>query len=158
MTCPDVLLQTVYGHIAQTRMRDFPLGNPRLSVEAIGFRRWRVGACEAEVADGPLWLGVLLTPWFMNLMLLPAEPGALPAVPAGGDVVLALPGGDLPFMAGSEDGIGDYRLCSLFSPTQQFADQDSARATAQEILRQLFPAAVPGAPDPARRRLFGLAP
>lgn len=156
-THPGAQLETVFRHIALTRMQDIPLLNPALTVEAIGFRRWSVGAASEEVVDGPLWLGVLLTPWFMNLMLLPAVADALPAVPAGGACLLSLPGGNLPFMAGSEDGIGAYRLCSLFSPVQQFADQDSARATALEVLRLLFPAPAADAPDLARRRLFGLS-
>lgn len=157
MTGPEARLEAVFTQIAHTRMRDIPIINPALRVEAIGFRRWCPGAAASEVADGPLWLGVLLTPWFMNLMLLPAGDEALPPVPPGGETLLALPGGDLPFMAGQEDGIGAYRLCSLFSPVLQFTDQDSARATALEVLRLLFPAPEAGAPDLSRRRLFGLA-
>ena len=155
---PGTRLEAVFSHIAATRMNGVPLVNPALAVEAIGFRRWQLGAADAEVADGPLWLGILLTPWFMNLLLLPATADALPAVPPGGSVPVALPGGTLPFLAGSEDGIGAYRMCSLFSPLQQFADQASARATAVEMLRLLFPAPSADAPDLSRRRLFGLSP
>jgi [NiFe] hydrogenase assembly HybE family chaperone len=155
---PGERLQAVFGRIATTRMAGVPLVNPALAVEAIGFRRWQLGAACAEVGDGPLWLGILLTPWFMNLLLLPAAVDALPAVPPGGSVPIALPGGTLPFLAGSEDGIGDYRMCSLFSPLQQFADQDGARATAVEMLRLLFPAPAADTPDLSRRRLFGLSP
>jgi [NiFe] hydrogenase assembly HybE family chaperone len=153
---PGARLEAAFRRVALTRMHDIPILNPALGVEAIGLRRWRPGSVEAETLDGPFWLGILLTPWFMNLLLLPAGAEALPAVPPGGEIILSLPGGDLPFMAGREDGIGEYRLCSLFSPVLQFADQDSARATALEVLRLLFPPPAPGTPDLSRRRLFGL--
>jgi [NiFe] hydrogenase assembly HybE family chaperone len=84
------------------------------------------------------------------------SPDSLPPVPPGGEVVVPLPGDALPFMAGHEAALGDYRLCSLFSPVLQFADQASACNTAEEVLKLLFPAAQPTAPDLSRRRLFGL--
>lgn len=154
---PAATLEAVFGQIAATRMRDLPLSNPALAVETVGFRRWDpAGGREAD--DGRLWLGILITPWCMNLMLLPAEADALPAVPTAGETVLMLPGGALPFMAGSEEGIGEYRMCSLFSPMELFADREGARATAQSVLDELFPVSEPRAPDLSRRRLFGLAP
>ncbi|WP_293762057.1 [NiFe]-hydrogenase assembly chaperone HybE [uncultured Aquitalea sp.] len=153
---PAFELETVFGLIEATRMAGVPLLNPALRVEAIGFRRWSPGAAETDLA-GELWAGVMLTPWFMNLMLLPALPGTLPPVPPGGEIRLALPGGDMPFLAGHEAGLGHYCLCSLFSPVTEFADQDTARETALEILRLMFPPPPPAhAPDLSRRRLFGL--
>lgn len=146
---PAAQLESLFRQIADTRMQGIPILNPALQVQAIGFRQW----------DGPhglLWVGVLLTPWFMNLLLLPAAPDSLPPVPPGGEVVVPLPGDALPFMAGHETALGDYRLCSLFSPVLQFADQASACNTAEEVLKLLFPAAQPTAPDLSRRRLFGL--
>jgi [NiFe] hydrogenase assembly HybE family chaperone len=146
---PSLQLESLFRQIEQTRMQGIPILNPALQVRAIGFRQW----------DGPhglLWVGVLLTPWFMNLLLLPAATDSLPPVAPGGEVVVALPGDALPFLAGHEDALGDYRLCSLFSPVMEFADQASACATAEEVLKLLFPPAQPAAPDLSRRRLFGL--
>lgn len=141
---PALLLETCFQQIAATRMHGVELLNSRLTVEAIGFRRWQ-----------DLWVGVLLTPWFMNLMLLPAEENALPPVEPGGQVELAFPGGAIPFMAAREAQLGDYRWCSLVSPVDAFQDQLSARAVAAECLELLFPP-LPAVPDPSRRRLFGL--
>lgn len=148
-TTPAPQLEALFRDIAASRMQGIPILNPALQVEAIGFQPW-------DGPQGRLWAGVLLTPWFMNLLLLPIDTDSLPPVPPGGEVVVALPGDALPFMAGHEDALGDYRLCSLFSPVLQFADQDSARATALEVLKLLFPPAQPAAPDLSRRRLFGL--
>lgn len=146
---PAPQLEALFRDIAATRMQGIPILNPALQVEAIGFQQW-------DGPQGRLWVGVLLTPWFMNLLLLPAVADSLPAVPPTGETVIALPGDALPFMAGHEAALGDYRLCSLFSPVLQFADQDSARATALEVLKLLFPAPQAAAPDLSRRRLFGL--
>jgi [NiFe] hydrogenase assembly HybE family chaperone len=146
---PGAQLESLFRQIADTRMQGIPILNPALQVQAIGFRQW-------EGPQGLLWAGVLLTPWFMNLMLLPAAADSLPSVPAGGEVVVQLPGDALPFMAGHETALGNYCLCSLFSPVLQFADQPSACSTAAEVLKLLFPPAQPTTPDLSRRRLFGL--
>lgn len=146
---PGPGLEQLFRQIADTRMQGIPILNPALQVQAIGFRQW-------DGPHGQLWVGVLLTPWFMNLLLLPAAADSLPPVPPGGEVVVQLPGDALPFMAGHEAALGDYRLCSLFSPVLQFVDQASACSTAEEVLKLLFPPAQPAAPDMSRRRLFGL--
>jgi len=141
-------IEAAFGAIAQTRMRDMPLNNPRLQVAMVGLRAWQAS-----------WIGVLVTPWSINLLQLPM-PGA-PFPPARADAVIdvALPGAVMPFMPARLDALGEYRMCSLFSPAQQFADQATAIATAQETLRLLFePQGSPssGAQNPSRRRLFGL--
>jgi len=53
-------LVTRYQAIYRERMRDLPIVNSRLAVEAVGFEQW-------EDKD----LGILITPWFMNLVLFP---------------------------------------------------------------------------------------
>ncbi|MEC5206903.1 [NiFe] hydrogenase assembly HybE family chaperone [Vogesella perlucida] len=146
---PGAALEQAYRHIQHTRMQGIPILNPAISVESVGFRRYQ-----------GWWAGVLITPWFINLMLLPAD-APLPDGPAGEEQLVALPEGIMPFLPGSEDSIGPYLMCSLFSPLPQFADQQSARDTASEVLRLLFeipapPAATPAGPDLSRRRLFGL--
>ena len=52
-----------FERIGRESMRGLPFYNESLSVEAIGFDRF---------GDG--WLGVLITPWFMNLMLVSDQP------------------------------------------------------------------------------------
>jgi [NiFe] hydrogenase assembly HybE family chaperone len=142
---PDWLLVEVFQVIADTRMQGLPIVNPRLTVEAVGFRRW-----------GPYWAGVLLTPWFMNFLLL-ADDEPLLALPVGQERLIALPGGNLPFKSAHEPQLGDYYHCSLFSPMADFIDQESARAVAQEMIRLLFLQDAPAAvANPSRRRLLGL--
>lgn len=116
-------LETTFEHIRSTRMADVPILNEVIGVEAVGFR---------EIDDG--LLGVLVTPWFMNLMLLPPEPSAWAGQRPGEKTIHALPAGSYEFIAGIEDGVGDYRMCSLFSPMFEFADHAAAVETAAAVM------------------------
>lgn len=139
---PSARLREVFSRIQVERMADVPLLNPALTVETVGFRLWQDS-----------WLGVLITPWSMNLLALA---GVTPFAPLGAHAVdsLTLPDGAVDFHGAFEPALGHYRQASLFSPMWQFANQDAARATAEEVMNLLFPAAP--APDLSRRRLFGL--
>lgn len=104
-------------------MADMPLLHDALTVEAVGFRR-----------SGAARVGVLITPWSMNLLRLPDEGAIAP----GGTEPRDLPRGPVDFVGAWEEGIGAYETCSLFSPMFQFTDQDAARAVAFEILSLLL--------------------
>ena len=95
-------------------MADLPVYNHRLAVEAIGFQR-----------HGDGWLGIMATPWFMNAVLAPAEPGAWNDIRDGIKVTRALPSGSYEFVAGHIDGIGTILNCSLFSPMFEFEEQEA---------------------------------
>lgn len=146
-------LEALFRAIAATRMQGIALLNPRLAVQAVGFER-------AE--DGSLQ-GILVTPWFMNLVRLPGD-GESAAV-AGAGRVVAIGAERFEFIGAHEPGFGAYEVCSLFSPMAEFEDQEAALATASQvlaILRQPPPrpplAAAPAAPMPSRRALlFGRA-
>ncbi|MDZ7653907.1 MAG: [NiFe]-hydrogenase assembly chaperone HybE [Burkholderiaceae bacterium] len=126
---PSAQLERVFAEIHATRMQGLPFVNPALRVEAVGFRRW----------DGR-WLGVLITPWFMNLMLVPDADAGWHHVRYGDSVSYALPAGVFEFISAREPLLGDYQSCSLFSPVFEFADPDGARATAVAALAALFDA------------------
>lgn len=132
-------LTTVFREIYRERMSDVPILNEALEVEAVGFE-----AIDAGV------LGVLVTPWFMNLMLLPAEKDDFAGQQPGEKTIVPLPAGDYEFIAGSEDGIGDYRMCSLFSPVFEFADHATAVATAEAVMTGVLTAPEPDAPEPVK--------
>jgi [NiFe] hydrogenase assembly HybE family chaperone len=128
---PPERLAAAFRAIHATRMRGLPFVNERLSVEAVGFRRWN-----------GRWLGVLITPWFMNLVLLPLDaPGARwQSLRQGAAAAYEFPAGVFEFIGGHEDAIGEFQSCSLFSPVFEFADQATARATAEAALAALFDA------------------
>ncbi len=170
-----VQLEACFRRIADTRMAGLPFLHPGLVVQAVGF--------EPE-ADAPAVLaGVLVTPWFMNLVRLPTralDGGAGAAsgwLAVGHKAPRRLGALELDFIGGREDGLGVFESASLFSPMQAFADQAAALVAAQAALDHLrqppemaaapatapAPAAavaVPAAPEPPPSRrgfLFGRA-
>jgi [NiFe] hydrogenase assembly HybE family chaperone len=129
---PSAALQAAYDTIRRTRMEGIPILNPAVGVEAVGFRRWR-----------GFWLGVLVTPWCMNLALTEAEPAAWPALRVGEKFTQIFPAGRFEFILGRETLLGTGRrgetlMCSLFSPMFEFANHAGARATALACLDALF--------------------
>jgi len=136
-------LEDAFNTILLERMRNTPLLNPALSVQAIGFGR---------VEDD--WIGVLITPWFMNLVLLPSATGGWCRLPAGTQFKQEFPFGGFMFTVANEARLGVYAQCSLFSPMFQFQDQAAAVAAAQSALNALL--TPPSAPALSRRDLFRL--
>lgn len=136
------MLTSAFRAIGDTRMQGMPFLHPALHVEAVDFE---------AVEDGAF--GVLITPWFMNLMWLPFDEAA--AKPVGATRVRELGGERLEFIGALEASFGAYEMCSLFSPMSAFADQDAARETAGEVLRLLrTPSPAPDVPLAPSRRAF----
>jgi [NiFe] hydrogenase assembly HybE family chaperone len=124
---PAPALEAVFRAIAGNQMRDMPMVNPVLSVEAVGFRPWHEH-----------WLGILITPWFMNLMLMPRQHDKWRAFAERATRHHVFPAGVFEFIGAREAVLGDYQACSLFSPMFEFAEQAGARATAIAALDALF--------------------
>lgn len=125
-------LEAAYRDIARTRMAGLPLLNGALQVQALGF-----APCAGEPG---LSLGVLVTPWCMNVLRLPVLAGdadRLQMLPPGhtgerdlGDDRLRFVGAELPLL-------GRFEQCSLYSPMFEFRDQATAAGTAGEVARLL---------------------
>lgn len=142
---PGPLLEAVYREIYRDRMAGLPIVNPALEVEAYDFARF-----------GGFWLGVLITPWFMNLILLPGE-SPLPQLAEGKSQSWLFPCGSIRFVAGFENGVGPHQVCSLFSPMGVFPDQAQARAAAKAALETLSTASGQAAPEvPAGQEADGV--
>ncbi|MBB5047310.1 [NiFe] hydrogenase assembly HybE family chaperone [Rhodopseudomonas rhenobacensis] len=112
---------------ADRGMRELPIYNTALEVAAVGFR-----AHEGRA------LGVVLTPWFMNLVLAPLDAGEGSDAPPGATVSRSLPAGLFEFTVGALDGFGIIESCSLYSPMFDFADQQSALAAAEAALQAVL--------------------
>ena len=139
---PGPLVEAAFRRIAAERMADMPSLNPALEVEAVDF----------ALHDGH-WLGVLITPWTLSLMLLPAGEEGWVSAPEGRRLMIRYPAGDLPFLGGEEPEIGEYLSCSLLASVTDFPDQGLARMTARACrLALLLPKGTPTLPaSPARR-------
>ncbi len=140
-------LEALFTHVGATRMAGIPILHPGLRVQAVGFER-----------DGDAAVGVLVTPWFMNLVRLPLEPSSSD-LPVGQARERPVGNECFSFIVGHEDGFGSYEACSLFSPMAEFVDHEAAVATARAVLDTLRqpPQVIASPPVAMSRRalLFG---
>ena len=115
-----------YRIIYEERMRGLPLVNTALDVEAIGF-------CDFEEHQ----IGVLITPWFMNLvLLLGSNIGS--KLEQGSKSKLRFPSGPVEFTTAQDEVLGPYLTAVLFRSVAEFPDQYTARVVALEVMRELF--------------------
>lgn len=141
-------LERRYKVIAAERMAGLPIMNSALDVRAAGVRTWQ-----------HQWITALVTPWFLNLVMLPAnppvvrEPGA-GTIKVGAKQIVALPGGSFEFIGSHDEELGAYAMCSLFSPVFEFADQDTAVAAAEAALSAVMEEADPGPHDEDMMRIW----
>jgi [NiFe] hydrogenase assembly HybE family chaperone len=121
-------LETIFSYIEVTRMAGIPVMNSAISVKAVDFQPWN-----------NYQFGILITPWFMNLMLIPDKETEVDiSHKVGSDHQHAFPSGSYNFVAGFEEEIGHYQSCSLFSPMFEFESQEAAEMTATEALKAIM--------------------
>ena len=147
-------LERVFTEIAHTRMQGVPVLNTAVHIQALGFVH--------DPEDTKLLTGILVTPWFMNLLRLPrsASDSATDLLTVGQKTRRTFGNESFEFTGACEIDLGAFEVCSLFSPMFEFANHAAAVDTASEILRLLRsspqPATMAAAPLPSRRGfLFG---
>jgi len=122
-------LVQVFETIDLQRMQDMPLRNGKLSVESVGF----------QVYQDHL-LGVLITPWFMNLVMLPLRDKDRAGLKAGHRTRWRFPGESVEFITSPLPKFGWIHSAALYSSVSGFPDQDAAREVATEALARLLEA------------------
>ncbi len=153
---PAEAVEQAFFRIQRERMADVPLLNPALAVEAIDFQRWQGH-----------WLGMLVTPWCMSLLLLPGGAQTWISTAQNNRRFVKFPAGDFAFLGSVEAELGEFQSCSLISPMDKFPTQSEASMTARAALIGLLTdrkttAPVPGEkkaadrPSLSRRRFFAL--
>ncbi len=120
-----------FNEIWHSTMRDVPIVNKALRVEAIGFKKY----------EGVI-MGVLISPWFMNLILLPDD-SDWSGLTIGDKEVIAFPSGEYEFIHNRREMTGGYKACSLFSPMGDFTSHKDATDVARAVMEAIF--------DPAHR-------
>jgi [NiFe] hydrogenase assembly HybE family chaperone len=142
-------LEQHFCELYERCMKDMPICNAAVSVACVGFRPF-----------GDFSLGIVLTPWFMNLCAAPREGAAKVEQQPGATRTLALPAGNVDFLATDLDGFDRLLFASLFSPMQDFVDHAAALATAQAALAALMqtPAETepPPPPEPPKKQQVAL--
>jgi [NiFe] hydrogenase assembly HybE family chaperone len=134
---PAAWLEAHYRRVLAERMQDLPFIHPDLGVEAVGFARH----------EGD-WLGVVITPWFLNLFLISGGGSLWDDISAGQRRNVALPCGTLQFIADDDPDLGLYQYCPLIAPVTDLPDMATARQTAQDALIAVFTPPPEPAPEP----------
>jgi len=116
-----------FTQIGDEHIRELPIYHRPLEVEAVDFQPWATG-----------WIGVLITPWFMNVMLLPRDKDQWQSLAVGQKQMQQLPSGEQEFVVGGDAELGPYLFRSLASPMLGFSSQIDARQAAQAVLRRLM--------------------
>lgn len=116
-----------FTEVWHAKMRDVPIVNKLLHVQAVGFM---------EYEGRPL--GVLISPWFMNLLQLPTEGEDWSGLIAGEKEIISFPSGDYEFIHNTREQTGGYKACSLFSPMGEFKTQAQAVDVAKAVMVALF--------------------
>lgn len=120
-------LLKAFREIHNTKMADTHFINRSVHVETIGFR-----------ALGKRVIGVLITPWCMNLVVMPAEDEDWSGIQIGEKRMFSFGSGNYEFIFNKRDDVGVYGACSLFSPMDEFSSQLQATDTARSIMVALF--------------------
>ena len=134
---PAPQLLTMYRRLMQVASQFGEHANPALGVDIAGFRRYR--------GD---WVGAIITPWFIRLLILPGGGSLWQALPAGEKLRLEFPAGDLEVIA---DPLPDSKLpaslyCPLTYSVKEIVSQEAAQEIAMAAINTLFS---PPAPLPA---------
>jgi len=117
-------LANAYRRVALS-MKGLPIYNPTIAVEAVGF-----------VNRGGREVGVMITPWFMNVTVLPSSADRDVWV-AGASLRLSFPSGDYDFVVSELPDVGLVASCSLFSLMSDFVDHEAAHLAAEAAARAL---------------------
>ncbi|WP_035346200.1 MULTISPECIES: hydrogenase-2 assembly chaperone [Dickeya] len=144
---PAAWLEAQFSHIARERMHRLPFYREGIPVQACGFTLFE-----------QQWIGCLLTPWTLSLLVLPGPGQQWPHREVSTRLALALPCGSVTFVVSESDGGQQYLSCSLMSPLDPSLDAEHALQLAQQSVRMALALPVRDADAPqdlSRRALFG---
>jgi [NiFe] hydrogenase assembly HybE family chaperone len=140
-------VEKAFRTIHEERMAGLPILNQQLQVQAIGFCQLN-GHCA----------GILITPWFMNLMVLPSEGDSWNDAKPGEKRSFDFPSGPCEMAVVEEKELGRYLSRPLFSPMGSFRNQQQAVLNAESIMQRMMtpiePTTQEAQPEPGRRALL----
>ena len=142
---PATLLVAQYERIAREEMQGLPFYHATMPI---------VAEC---VLYEDQWLGCVLTPWMLSLVVLPGPDQRWPVRSSSDRLALQLPCGNLTFMVGELPETGQLLASSLMSPLDPHLGAEQGRSLVSNTLKMLLslPVQQGGGVDLGRRRLFG---
>lgn len=145
---PQTFLETHFKSVHKDEMDDLKLCNKNVHVEGIGF----------HLHDNH-WIGIMITPWFLNLMIIPQSGQPWPELTEGRgkDIVLEFPCGNLKFAPRIDPVIGSHLCCLLASPLNDYKTHDEVVSIAHQVLADLQRIPMKAVEEPvslSRRSLF----
>ncbi|EPT9750005.1 hydrogenase-2 assembly chaperone [Yersinia enterocolitica] len=143
---PAALLEQVFGQVAADEMRGLPFYRDHIPLRACGFQLFE-----------QQWIGALLTPWMLSLVVLPGPQQSWQCRAVGERLMLALPCGGISFTVSEIAGCSQYLSRSLMSPLDTSLSAERALQLAEQSARMALslPVMDADAPaDPRRRALF----
>ncbi|MBT3206010.1 MAG: [NiFe]-hydrogenase assembly chaperone HybE [Gammaproteobacteria bacterium] len=121
------VLEATFERIHLEQMQGIPILNSAIKVQALGF----------QLYQGRV-LGVIITPWLMNIVMLPKQNEEWSNMELGHKQPHKFPSKNYKFMVNNIDGIGPCQTHSLYSPMRDFASHEQAVTVAQEFLDSLM--------------------
>jgi [NiFe] hydrogenase assembly HybE family chaperone len=137
-------IEAVFQRIEQEQMRGIPLLNPALRVQCVGLQAYQGRS-----------VGIVITPWLMNLLLLPAADEDWSELQLGAKQTHRFPANEFRFLVNEIDGIGTCQTHSLHSPMHEFMHQEHAVAAAESFMQTLMVEVENPDTDPHDEELLG---
>lgn len=122
---PTEKIESAFRRIERDCFADIDFCNRALEVAAVGFALREHG-----------WSGIVITPWFLNLMILPGTED-WERLPVGQRRRIELPAGRFEVRGGEDEQLGEYLYCPMISSMSVFANQAEAVEVAKELVRLL---------------------
>lgn len=138
------ILENTFNKIHQEQMQGIPILNPAIKVQALGFQEYQ----------GRI-LGVIITPWLMNVVMLPGENDDWNGLEVGKKQLHKFPSKTYKFMVNEIDDIGICQTHSLHSPMRNFISHEQAIRAAQGFLVALMVETEPTEEDLVDEELLG---
>ncbi len=147
MQNPEQIAATIektFTEIHLENMQGIPILNPAIEIQAVGFQHYQNRV-----------IGVIITPWLMNVVILPAEDEDWSGMELGHKQPHKFPSKTCKFMINHIEGIGSCQTHSLYSPMRDFACHEQALGMAQDFLDTLMIKKEPTEEDKVDEELLG---
>lgn len=124
---PERIFEKVFERIRDERMAGLPICRADIAIRALGFTRF-----------AGHWLGALVTPWSVLVIMANGNPRTWPIVQIGKIMPVKLPGGAFHFLGMKAPFVAPFLACSLMSPIERIYQQKEVELFALDALRLMM--------------------